>query len=346
MAAHDFTDFFGRNFGWVRLYAGRHRGLDPDDLAQVTFVRAYENWDTFDPHEPGAWLRTVLDHAAIDERRKQQPVRVGDVDALLLPGPGHDDPAEHAVRAEEGRLAREAMKDLSPRDRNLVQRKIIEDASYDVVAAELGVSKVTARQKVHRAVCRLAKLVNERSVIGIVVAAFGAMLGVIRKWVASAPTGLTASAGAVALAVGAGVGFFGPDTDPGPEVTMPTPASTAPAIPSSSAAPSNATDEPTAATPKTRPRTSLPSPPPDAQARGDDAAPPSQPPMDVSVDVPPPDTGPGTKQSHDARVPTPAGDVETGNNIHTSRRLLDAMCDSGVDVCEPHPAGRTSGQGP
>lgn len=332
MPGQDFADFYRHHYAWATRYASsRYDKLDADELAHVALVSAWMNWDAFNPREPHAWLKTVVKHAAIDELRRQQRTHVDtdvDVEAAVLVATRQDDPEEQAVRAERRRQLRELLRELPQEYRVLLERRFFDEASYDVLSKELGITYDAARQRVHRAIEKLAELAKKRRIICIVVpAALGGMLGALRRMWMSAPTGFATSAGALVFAVGYGTGIFGPDADTDSDVTMRPPSTFAPSTPATgradppnrgSAAPSTATS------PATQPPV-----PPAARVPDDGTAPPPRSPMTVSMDVPPPDTGPGKKQAHDVRIPTPAGDVRTDNEAYSRGRLVGPACATG-----------------
>lgn len=332
MPGQDFIDFFRHHYAWATRYASsRYDDLDADELAHVALVRAWLNWEGFNPRKPRAWLKTVVNNAAIDELRRQQRTHVDadvDVEAALLVATRQDDPAEQAVRTERRGQLRELLHELPQQQRELLERKFFDEVSYDVLSEELGVSYNAARQRVHRAVEKLTELAKKRRItcIALPIALGGMLSGLRRMWM-SAPTGFATSAGAVVFAVGYGTGIFGPETDTDPDMTMRPPSTFAPSTPSTGRAhpPNGGPGAPSTATSAATP----PPVPSAARAADDDSAPPPRSPMTVSVDVPPPDTGPGKKQSHDVRIPTPAGDVRTGNDITSTGPLVGPACDSG-----------------
>lgn len=331
MAGGDFIDFYRRHYASVRRYACRYGNLDPDELAQVTLVRAYMNWSAFDSDKPWAWLKKVLDNAAIDELRRQHHARV-DMDSMSLLPTRQEDPADAAVRAERHQLLHELIHALPRQQRALLQRKFFDEVSYDVLSAEFGISNDTARQRVHRALERLTELAKKRHWADVALpVALGGLLGSLRRVWTSAPTGLATGAGVVVFAVGYGAGIFGSQPGSNPDMTMP------PSVATASSAPSAVHSEPAtersavslAPATTTRPPISGPA----VASAQRDHAPKLRSPMTVSVDVPPPDTGPGRKQSHDIRIPTPAGDVTTDNEAYTSGPMLYPACGSRVGLC-------------
>ncbi|GAA5117761.1 sigma-70 family RNA polymerase sigma factor [Haloechinothrix salitolerans] len=328
MPGQDFINFYRHHYAWTTRYASSlNDNLDADELAQVALVSAWMNWEAFNPRKPRAWLKTVVKNAAVDELRRQQRRPVdGDVDveAALLVATRKDDPAEQAVRAERREQVRALLRELPQQDREILERRFFDEASYEVLSQEFGISYNTARQRVHRAKEKLMELAKKRRItcIALPVTLSGVFGSLRRAWM-TAPTGLATTAGAIVFAVGYGTGIFGPETNTDSDVTMRPPSAFTPSTPSTgradpnggSAVPSTGTS---AATPP-----SVPAPVPD-----DESAPPPRSPMTVSVDVPPPDTGPGKKQSHDIRVPTPAGEVRTDNELYSTGPLVGPACDS------------------
>ncbi len=331
MPGQDFVDFYRRHYAWIRRYASsRYDELDADELAHVALVRVWMNWDAFNPRKPRAWLKTVVKHAAIDELRRQRRTHLDtdiDVEAAVLVATRQDDPEEQAVRAERREQARELLHALPQEQRVLLERRFFDEASYDELSLELGISYDATRQRVHRAVQKLMELAKQRRITCIALpAALGGMLGALRRMWMSSPTGFATGAGALVLAVGYGTGIFGPEADTDSDVTMRPPSTFAPSTPATGRA-----DPPNGGSAAPSPATSAatqPPVPPATRIPDDDTAPPPRSPMTVSVDVPPPDTGPGKKQSHDVRIPTPVGDVRTDNEVYSKGPLVGPVCAS------------------
>ncbi|WP_034272568.1 sigma-70 family RNA polymerase sigma factor [Haloechinothrix halophila] len=330
MPGQDFIDFFRRHYDWVRRYASRYQSLDADELAHLALVRVWLNWEDFNPRKPRAWLKTVVNNAALDEMRRQQRTHVDadvDVEAAVLVATRQDDPAEQAVWAERLEQLLELLHELPQQQRVLLERKFLDEASYDVLSDEFGISYNAVRQRVHRALKKLTELAKKRRITCLALPiTLGSMLSGLRRMWMSAPTGFATSAGAVVFAVGYGTGIFGPETGTDADITMRTPTVVAPSTPSAGRA-----DPPIGGSVVPSTATSAASPPPvssGARAPDGDRAPPPRPPMTASVDIPPPDTGPGKKQSHDVRIPTPAGDVTTDNEVYSTGPLVGPACDS------------------
>ena len=129
-----------------------------EDVAALTFERAFRRRDRFDPRRgtQRAWLFAIARNAALDElrRRKRTAALVvdpEDVDASEATASGDDD-GEAAVRRAAVRAALAA---LEPRDRELVALKFEAGLSNGEIAAVLGISETNAGSRLHRAVRRL-----------------------------------------------------------------------------------------------------------------------------------------------------------------------------------------------
>jgi RNA polymerase sigma-70 factor (ECF subfamily) len=123
------------------------------DLAQEVFVRALDH----QPENPKAWLFTVAGNLARDEartairRRKHLTLLKSEAAGESAP-----DPAEELDRRQRMEQVREALNQLSDRDRDVL---LLWDAglNYDEIAAESGLSKGAVGTTLARARRRLVE---------------------------------------------------------------------------------------------------------------------------------------------------------------------------------------------
>lgn len=156
-----FAVFYRRHKDPLLRYVAS-RGLDPHEAADVvsaTFFAALRARRRYRPQNPTAlpWLLTIATAQIADQSRRDRredrlqrriashdppPLTAADVDgyAALLAG------EEPFVRA----LAR-----LPDDQRSAVERRVLHDVDYPQLAAELGVTQATARQRVSRGLQRL-----------------------------------------------------------------------------------------------------------------------------------------------------------------------------------------------
>jgi RNA polymerase sigma-70 factor, ECF subfamily len=182
---------YRRYLGDVRAFCARRIGdaVRAEDLAQDTFVRAFERMDSF---RPGAafwpWISTIARNLCIDELRHRGRIREEGQQLAQNNEPTQliSDPTPDTALAEDtqriiGDALSAAMDKLSDHDRALVWSHDAEQLSWDEVARRHHTSLDAARNSAWRArrVLRsvLAKSLGElRSRVVLPLAAFGEYL--------------------------------------------------------------------------------------------------------------------------------------------------------------------------
>jgi RNA polymerase sigma-70 factor, ECF subfamily len=144
-------------YGFVRSPA------DADDVAQETFVRAYQALGRFRVGEPlYPWLARIASNIALSQLRRRRRKPETPLEPLLEAGQQwgtDDDPADRAASAEQTRHLREAMAELKPEHQAVLVLRVVEDLSYEEIAKALGVPPGTVMSRLSRARAELkAKL--------------------------------------------------------------------------------------------------------------------------------------------------------------------------------------------
>jgi RNA polymerase sigma-70 factor, ECF subfamily len=142
-------------YGWiVRIVR------DPaaaEDLTVEAFWRLYQKRDRLDPSANCAgWLRRVATNLAIDHLRSAKPVE------LLKAEPAAEKQGDCVERQQARAGIRDALMELSPKLRIVVQLTLIEDASYAAVAHALGISLSAVKLRVFRATRILRRKLEQR----------------------------------------------------------------------------------------------------------------------------------------------------------------------------------------
>lgn len=128
---------------------------DADDLAQETFVRAWQAIGKFRVGEPiYPWLSRITVNLAysLHRRRKRRPETP--IEPLIEAGRTwdvDDDPADHAGRSERERHLEEAFGELSAEHQAVLLLRVVEDLSYEEIAKTLGVPPGTVMSRLSRA---------------------------------------------------------------------------------------------------------------------------------------------------------------------------------------------------
>lgn len=136
-------------------YALTRNASDADDLAQETFVRAYQAIGRFRVGEPlYPWLARIATNLAFSlfRRRRRRPETP--LEPLVEAGQQwavEDDPAERVQQDERTRHLQAAFAELKPEHQAILALRVVEEQSYEVIAATLGVPVGTVMSRLSRA---------------------------------------------------------------------------------------------------------------------------------------------------------------------------------------------------
>jgi RNA polymerase sigma-70 factor (ECF subfamily) len=143
-----------------------HNQEDALELAQETFVRAYENLDKFESRSSfSTWLYRIAANLAIDFwRREGRHVVLRGEDAenemRRLPTE-RGDSYQAASRSElSGRLSK-ALEELTPEHRAVILLREVEGLSYDEISEVLQIPRGTVMSRLHYARTRLRTLLKD-----------------------------------------------------------------------------------------------------------------------------------------------------------------------------------------
>ena len=144
---------------------------DADDLAQETFVRAYQAIGRFRVGEPlMPWLSRIAVNLAYSlfRHRKRRPET--SIEPLVESGEqwqGGTDPAEELAEHEHAAHLNEAFAELSPEHQAVLVLRAVQELSYEEMAAALHVPAGTVMSRLSRARAelktRLAARTGEKS---------------------------------------------------------------------------------------------------------------------------------------------------------------------------------------
>jgi RNA polymerase sigma-70 factor, ECF subfamily len=142
-----------------RIYSFLLRRLpaaDAEDLAQETFIRAWQRIETYNPRfRFSTWLFTIAQRLAISHGRASAGRRSQELG--IHAGP-HREPAEGALRREQQvRIWGLVEKILSPEQQTAMWLRYVEDMAIGDIARVLGKSQVAVRVMLFRARAVLAQ---------------------------------------------------------------------------------------------------------------------------------------------------------------------------------------------
>ncbi len=140
------------------------------DLAQDTFVRAYQALDTFDPTRRfSSWLYRIATNRCYDYLRQQgrwESVVVAEpAEGVTWPGDTSDDPLRHLEQHDLRMAIEEAIAALPPRYRAVVVLRYLENLSYQEIADVLDLPIGTVKTHLYRARDLLRKILNQKGMV-------------------------------------------------------------------------------------------------------------------------------------------------------------------------------------
>jgi len=130
-----------------------------EDVVQETMLRAWRSIDQFDLGDSLLpWLATVARRIVIDDRRRRsaRPPETGDAGLETLPSvDGVDDLLRNV-------LVTDALKELSPAHRDVLNATILSDRTVNQAAEVLGIPVGTVKSRVYYAIRALRVVLEER----------------------------------------------------------------------------------------------------------------------------------------------------------------------------------------
>jgi len=154
----------------VARHASRD-GLEPEDLVQETYLRAYAAFGTFRGGNARSWLAAICLNAARSEARRRRR-RPWELTGLPLPDvaqgaggrAGEPDVADLAIASLDARLVSQCMAKLAEPQRACIVLVDIAGLTAREAAEALGCPRGTVLARLHRGRRRLAQLLTEAGV--------------------------------------------------------------------------------------------------------------------------------------------------------------------------------------
>jgi RNA polymerase sigma-70 factor, ECF subfamily len=143
-----------------------HNPDDAVELAQETFIRAFQNLRTFEGRSSfSTWLYRIASNLSIDWRRREgrYPIARGEeAENELRKIPSAQGDSFRAVaRGELGQKVREALKELTAEHRQVILLREMEGLSYEEISEILNCPKGTVMSRLHYARSHLRTLLKD-----------------------------------------------------------------------------------------------------------------------------------------------------------------------------------------
>jgi len=147
-----------------RLVGERQAALD---LAQETFVHAYQALKSFDATRPFApWIRRIATNLSLNWLERNRVITVSlerADDATEVPLPDHStEPERVYLQTEQHALVLQAILRLGPRQRAVIELRHFQDLSYEEIAAVLGLPLSDVKSDLFRARQQLRRFLENK----------------------------------------------------------------------------------------------------------------------------------------------------------------------------------------
>jgi RNA polymerase sigma-70 factor (ECF subfamily) len=138
---------------------------DADDLAQETFVRAYQALGRFRADEPLLpWLARIATNLAFSlfrRRRRRPETSIEPLTEAGVQWAGNDDPVQNTERNERDRRVQIAFEMLTEEHQAVLALRVVQNLSYQEIARTLRVPPGTVMSRLSRARAELRKRLEE-----------------------------------------------------------------------------------------------------------------------------------------------------------------------------------------
>ena len=169
----DWSAELARHERWLRCVVlarlGERQGVD-EVLQEVSLAAVRQKAPIQDPTKVGPWLyRLAVTQSLLLRRNLGRKRKLIDRYAeQVRPTEGNsrfEDPLDWLLSEERRGLIRVALKQLAPRDAEILLLKYVEDWNYHQIAERLGISHSAVETRLHRARARMRAALTELQVV-------------------------------------------------------------------------------------------------------------------------------------------------------------------------------------
>lgn len=122
-----------------------------EDLVQEAFIKAYLNLDKFDSkYSFGGWIVRIAQNLFIDYTRKSKNKPMQGSDELMQIPSGLN-PEQSFISKEDNRRLDEALANLTPAYRQIIELRFWQDLTYEQIAEKLKLPIGTVKTQIYRA---------------------------------------------------------------------------------------------------------------------------------------------------------------------------------------------------
>ena len=144
---------------------------DTSDILQETFIKVFLHLHRYNPDYPfGQWLHAIARNTFIDFTRKRKENLLS-IDTqnwsspLLNPPANTANPEEKMMQYQTGKEFDRMLEKLSPRYKQMITMRFIQEYSYEEIAGKLGMPLGTVKTQIHRAREKFYQLISHNDSI-------------------------------------------------------------------------------------------------------------------------------------------------------------------------------------
>lgn len=139
---------------------------DASDILQETFIKVYLNLHRYNPEYTfSQWIHTIARNTFIDYTRKRKDNHLS-IDNQSWSGPRLNPPAntanpeERMMQRQTGKELDKVLDKLSPRYKQMITMRFIQEYSYEEIAEKLELPLGTVKTQIHRAREKFYELIS------------------------------------------------------------------------------------------------------------------------------------------------------------------------------------------
>ena len=136
---------------------------DAEECVADVFIELWKEPDRFDPEKGSlkTWLSMRARSLAVDRYRKIKRLEHDTFDSLEFEGP---DPESEVIRSEELRILNDALGKLSDIDREIIERRYLDEQTPKEISLALGIDVKKVRNILFRAKQKLAESTAKKGI--------------------------------------------------------------------------------------------------------------------------------------------------------------------------------------
>ena len=148
-----------------------HNPNEVEDLVQETFSKAFNSIANFNKEYAfSTWLYRIATNSSIDYLRKRRlktfsidnPIKTKDDEYTVEIPDSSDEPEKNVMQSQRDALVREAIEQLPPKYRIVIEMRHLQELSYEEIAEQLKIPLGTVKAHIFRAREMLYKMLRDK----------------------------------------------------------------------------------------------------------------------------------------------------------------------------------------